>query len=189
MSDVSQAAQAASARKGWSTKKLVTLALFTALSLILSFVEVPIFPAAPFLKYDASAVIAVFAAFGFGPAAGVIVGVASAAVHGLIMGDPWGSLMSIIVVVCWVLPAVLVYRIRQTRAFALVGLIAAALVSIVAAVGGNLLITPIYTGTDMATVAAMIVPILLPFNALKAIINAVLSFALYAPVLSIMKRS
>ena len=39
----------------WGTKKLVLLALFTALCTLLSFVEVPIFPAAPWLKYDASA--------------------------------------------------------------------------------------------------------------------------------------
>ena len=49
-----------SRKAAWSTRKLVLLALFTALSLILSFIEAPIFPAAPFLKYDPSAVIAGF---------------------------------------------------------------------------------------------------------------------------------
>lgn len=53
---------------------------------------------------------------------------------------------------------------------------------------GNLLITPIYTGTDVATVAAMIIPILLPFNALKIVINDVLAFVLYKPVENLMSK-
>ncbi len=189
MSDVSQAAQGQAARKsGWSTRKLVTMALLAALSLILSFIEFPIFPAAPFLKYDASAVAAAFASFGFGPAAGIIVGIISAAIHGLIMGDPWGSLMTIIVVICWVLPAGLMYRFKPTRGMALAGLIIGGVISVAGAVAGNLLITPIYTGTDVPTVMAMIVPILLPFNALKAVINVILSFILYAPVTKLINR-
>ena len=160
----------------WSTRKLVLLALFTALSLILSFIEAPIFPAAPFLKYDPSAVIAGFAACGLGVGAGLLVGIASAAIHGLIMGDPWGSLMTIIAVACWIVPMALIYRTKRTRTTLLIGIV------------GNLLITPIYTGTDVATVAAMIIPILLPFNALKILINDVLAFVLYKPVENLMSK-
>ena len=175
-------------KQGWSTRKTVILALFTALSLILSFVEFPIFPAAPFLKYDASAAVAAIAACGFGPAAGIIVGIASAALHGLIMGDPWGSLMTAIVVVCWVLPLALVYRTKNTRTMLVIGLAAGSLFSLAGAIGGNLLITPIYTGTPVEVVAAMIVPILLPFNALKLLVNDVLVFVLAKPVQTIMDK-
>ena len=170
---------------GWGTKQLVVMALFTALSVIVSFIEVPIFPAAPFLKYDASACIAVLGGFAYGPAAGVVIGIASAAIHGLIMGDPWGSLMTIICVVCWTVPAVLIYRTGKTTTRALVGLVVGCVFAIAGAIVGNLAITPIYTGTDVATVAAMILPILLPFNALKSIINTVLSFVLTKPVTSL----
>ena len=166
----------------WSTRKLVILALFTALSLIVSFIETPIFPAAPFLKYDASAAVAALVACGFGPVAGLVVGIVSAAIHGLIMGDPWGSLMTIIVVACWIIPMALIYRIKRTHVTLLVGLIVGSLFAIAGAIGGNLLITPIYTGTDVATVAAMILPILLPFNAVKVLINDVLVFLLHTPV-------
>lgn len=172
-------------RDGWSTRQLVVMALFTALSLIVSFIEVPIFPAAPFLKYDASACIAVLGGFAYGPVAGVIIGIVSAAIHGLIMGDPWGSIMTIICVVCWTVPAVLIYRSGRSNARAIVGLVVGCVCAVLAAIAGNLVITPIYTGTDVATVAAMIVPILLPFNVLKSVINAVLSFALTKPVMKL----
>ena len=190
MSDTSQFTRRGTAqRNGWGTRKLVTMALFVALSLILSFIEIPLFPAAPFLKYDASAVAAAFAAFGFGPASGIVVGVVSAAIHGLVMGDPWGSLMTCIVVICWVLPIGLAHRVSQTRAAVLVGLVLGGVLSIVGAVAGNLAITPIYTGTDLAAVLAMVVPILLPFNILKAVINVILSFILYGPVEKLVSRS
>ena len=170
-----------SSKAAWNTRKLVLLALFTALSLILSFIEAPIFPAAPFLKYDPSAVIA-------GVGAGLLVGVASAAIHGLIMGDPWGSLMTIIAVACWIVPMALIYRTKRTRTTLLVGIIVGSILSLAGAIVGNLLITPIYTGTDVATVAAMIIPILLPFNALKIVINDVLAFVLYKPVENLMSK-
>lgn len=172
----------------WSTRKLVIMALFTALSLILSFIEAPIFPAAPFLKYDPSAAIAAFAACGFGPVAGLVVGIISAAIHGLVMGDPWGSLMTIIAVAFWIVPIALVYRVNRTPTALLVGLVVGSILSLAAVIGGNLLITPIYTGTDMATVAAMVVPILLPFNALKIVINDILVFILNKPVQSLMSK-
>ncbi len=175
-------------RQGWSTRKLVILALFTALSLIVSFVEVPIFPAAPFLKYDPSAAVAAIAACGFGPAAGLIVGIVSACIHGLIMGDPWGSLMTIIVVACWTLPLAFIYRAKKTRVAAVIGLVVGSVLALAGAIGGNLLITPIYTGTDVATVAAMIIPILLPFNVMKVLINDVLVFLLYKPVEGLIEK-
>ena len=181
-SHVAHSAAQSNQRTGWSTKQLVVMALFTALSLIVSFVEVPIFPAAPFLKYDPSACIAVLGGFAYGPVAGVIIGVVSAVIHGLIMGDPWGSLMTIICVVCWTVPAVLIYRTNKSTARAIVGLVVGCVCAVAGAIAGNLVITPIYTGTDVTTVAAMILPILLPFNVLKSIINTVISFALTKPV-------
>lgn len=190
MSEFSHASGGANPRRkqGWSTRKLVILALFTALALILSFIEAPIFPAAPFLKYDPSNVIAALAACGFGPVAGLIVGIVSAAIHGLIMGDPWGSCMTIIALAFWIVPIALIYRVKSTPAGMLGALVVGSILSLAATIGGNLLITPIYTGTDMATVAAMIVPILLPFNALKIVINDVLLFALIKPVQGLMER-
>lgn len=188
MSEISHVGEAVSSRKTasrrWSTRKIVILALFTALSLILSFVEVPLF--VPFLKYDASAPIAAFAACGLGPAAGLVVGIASAIIHGLIMGDPWGSLMTIIALAFWIVPIALIWRAKKTLSMLVVALLVGSVLSLAAVIGGNLLITPIYTGTDMVQVAAMIVPILLPFNVLKLLINDFLVFVLNKPIQALM---
>ena len=46
-------------------------------------------------------------------------------------------------------------------------------IALVAAIAGNLVITPIYTGWPVSEVAAIIVPALLPFNLIKFVIHGV----------------
>ena len=49
-------------------------------------------------------------------------------------------------------------------------------------IGWNLIITPIYLGVPVEAVIGMILPILLPFNLLKAGINALITFLVYKPI-------
>ena len=58
----------------WSTRQLVTMALMCAIAALLSFVQIPILPAAPFLTYDPSLMPAMVCGFAFGPGAGFAVG-------------------------------------------------------------------------------------------------------------------
>lgn len=53
------------------TKKIVGTACFAALSFVVSFLEIPIFPAAGFLKLDFSSVFVMLSGFTFGPVYGV----------------------------------------------------------------------------------------------------------------------
>ena len=65
---------------------------------------------------------------------------------------------------------------------AIVGLVASVICAVVMAIIGNLVITPAYLGVPMDAVVAMILPILVPFNLLKGIINAVLTLAVYKSI-------
>ena len=49
------------------TKVLAGSAIFAALAYLVSYLEIPIFPAAPFLKLDFSAVFTLLGSFMFGP--------------------------------------------------------------------------------------------------------------------------
>ncbi len=53
----------------------------------------------------------------------------------------------------------------------------------------NLLLSPIYLGTDRATVVAMLVPAIIPFNVLKGIINSVIVLLIYKPVVNGLRRT
>ena len=166
-------------QSAWSTRQLVTMALLTAIAILLSFVEFPIFPAAPYLKYDASFLAIMVAGFAYGPGAGVAVGTVAWAIHGLMMGDLPGTIMNIIAMLGFLLPAAIIYKRNHTFKGALIGLVVGIVCTIICALLGNLVITPWYTGMPLESIIALILPVLLPFNALKAVLNAVITLAVY----------
>ncbi|TPF97124.1 membrane protein [Bifidobacterium sp. UTCIF-39] len=170
----------------WSTKRIAVYALFVALAMVTSFIELPIFPAAPYLKYDPSGIVCLIAGFAFGPSAAVVVSVLGFVPH--MFGDPWGSIMAIAVALALSVPASVIYKRWRTRKGATVGILAGAVVALAIAIVGNLLITPIYAHMTVAQVAAMIVPILLPFNLLKFAIHGVVTFLIYKPISDLLNR-
>ena len=153
------------AGSGWSTRRIAVTALFCALSLITSFIEIPIFPPAPWLEYDPSCVVALVAGLAFGPATGTIVVVLSWLVHLVFQFSPWGVLMDIAANVSLVC-----------------GMGVGAAVSLVVCIVMNLFVTPLYTAVTMEAVVAMILPILLPFNLLKLVLNCALTALVQGPV-------
>ena len=166
----------------WDTRQLVTMALMCAIGVLLSFVEFPLLPGVTWLKYDASAMPAMVCGFAFGPAAGLAVGVVGAVIHGILMADFSGAVMNILVVAGFILPAALVYRRSRTFKSGVVGLVLSAITATVMAILGNLVITPMWLGEPVDAVVAMILPLLTPFNLIKAGINAVLTLIVYKSI-------
>ena len=168
----------------WSTKRIAMYALFVALAMAVSFLEFPLMPAAPWLKYDPSGIVCLVAGFAYGPSA-------AASVLGFlphIFTNPWGSIMAIGVALALSVPAALIYRRHTSRKGALAGIVVGALCAIVAAIIGNLFITPLYAHMSMAAVAKMIVPILLPFNLIKFTLHGVITFLIYKPISNLLNR-
>lgn len=60
-------------KKHFTTKRLVLMALFVALSYVISFLEFPIFPATPYFKLDFANVFIMLTGFLLGPVEGIIV--------------------------------------------------------------------------------------------------------------------
>lgn len=170
----------------WSTKRIAMYALFVALTMAVSFIEVPLFPGAVWLKYDPSGIVCLIAGFAFGPSAAVIVSTLGFLPH--MFADPWGSLMAVLVALALSVPAALIYRRMRSRRGALIGILVGVVLALVAAITGNLIVTPLYAHMTMAQVAAMIVPILLPFNIIKFAIHAVVTFLIYKPVTTLLDR-
>ena len=114
--------------------------------------------------------------------AGVAVGIVIAVIHGLLMADFTGALMNILCVTCFVLPAAIMYHKKRTYPVAIVGLLISVVAATLAAIVGNLILTPMWLGVPLDAVIAMIIPILIPFNLLKGIINAVLTLIIYKSI-------
>lgn len=166
----------------WDTRQLVVMALMCAIGVLLSFVEFAIFPAAAWLKYDASFVPAMICGFAYGAGPGVAVGLVSVVLHALMSGNVWGAVMNALVLCGYVIPSALIYKRMRTWKGAVIGLAVSFVAAIALAIVGNLLITPIYAGMPMEAVAAMVVPILLPFNILKAALNSVITLVIYKAI-------
>lgn len=168
------------------TKRIVLAALFTAASFALSFIQIPIFPAAPWLMYDPSGIVCLLAALAFGPKLGAAVAILSWLPR--VFLDPFGAPMGMLSTCCLIIPAAIIYaKSGNTRAGSIAGMVAGAVLSIIAACALNLVVTPLYTAVTMEQVAGMILPILLPFNTLKMVINVVAGQVLLAPCTNVLR--
>ena len=170
----------------WSTKRIAMYALFVALSMAVSFVEFPIVPGVEWLKYDPSGIVSLVAGFAYGPAAAVIVSVLGFLPH--LFTNPWGTLMAVLVALALSVPAALIYRRNKTRKGAVIGIIVGAIAALAMAIVGNIIVTPFYAHMTTAQVVALIVPALLPFNALKFTIHGVVTFLIYKPISNLLNR-
>ena len=183
----STAKKAAARRAHWDVRELVTLAIFCAMGMALSFIQIPIFPPAPYLQYDPSGIVTLSVALMFGPAAGLVVQVISW-LPKLIM-SPLGTLLTLVAMTGMVLVVGLIYKKMHNIRGAVVSLVVGAVVFIALAIAMNFVITPIYTpGVTVEAVAGMVLPILLPFNIIKCAINVAATLLLYKPVSNLIKK-
>ena len=167
----------------WSTKRIAITALFCAVAAIATlFIEFPILPGVTFLKYDPSAIVALVAGFAFGPGTGAIVSILPYLVHLATESGAYGTFMAIVATLSLVLPASLIYQRITSFKGAIIGMLVGAVVCLVCCIAANLVITPLYMGASREAVAAMIVPVLLPFNSLKIAINCVVTALVYKPL-------
>ena len=162
--------------------RAVTIALLCAISVLLSFVEFPLLPGVAWLSYDASIMPAAVCGFAYGPAAGLACGIISVVAHGILFADFTGALMNLLVVIGFILPSALVYKKIHTLKGAIIGLALGIVFAVIMAVLGNLVVTPAWLGVPLDAVVAMIVPILIPFNLLKGLLNAILTLIVYKAI-------
>lgn len=170
------------------TIKIVFLALFTAVCIVLvsvPFLRFPIFPQANFLIYDIADVPMLIAGFAFGPVAGLAVVVAASVYQGLFIdlssGGVIGIIMHILASGSLVLVSGMIYRRGKTRSGAYIGLFFGAVAMIVTMVLWNLIFTPIFLNAPRSEVLPLL-PLIAAFNAVKAGVNSIITALLYKTV-------
>lgn len=103
-------------------RKLTTIAVLSALSAVLMFIQIglPILP--PHLKVDFSDLPAVIGAYAYGPIAGIVIELIKNLFHLITTTTSGvGELSNFLHGVCFVLPAGLIYRYRKDKIGALWG--------------------------------------------------------------------
>ena len=160
-------------------------ALFVALAMVTSFIEFPITPVT-WLKYDPSGIVCLIAGFAYGPAAAAIVSVLGFVPH--MFANPWGSLMAVLVALFLSVPAAFIYRKIRTRKGAAIGILVGAVAGHRGGAGEQPDCHADYAHMTYQAVAAMILPILLPFNVAKMAIHAVITFLIYKPISNLLSK-
>jgi riboflavin transporter FmnP len=157
------------------------MALFVALSAVFAFIPLPLFPPATAfgITYDPANVPAMLGGFAYGPGAGCLIGILGQALHGLLTSDYIGALMNIVAVIAFVLPSALICRRSRTTARLIIGLIVGSIASVAFIIPANLIIWPQFYGMPLELTLTYVVPLMLPFNALKVLLNSVQSLLLY----------
>lgn len=179
--------------KQMDVRKLVTMGMLSALGVVLSaFIEFPIMPAAPFLKYDPADIPILMGTLVYGPMAGLMMTVVVSTIQTLLHGSGgWiGLVMHIVATGAMALVVGGIYgRSKKTLSSAAISLALGALTMVVVMTGMNLIMTPIFMGVEMETVVEMLVPVIIPFNLLKAGLNSLATFVLYKLIEKIVVHS
>ena len=103
-------------------------------------------------------------------------------------GGIYGIIMHIIATGTFVLVAGFLYQKHKTKKGALIALLCGVVAWGLIMMPANLIITPIFTGMPVEAIRGILLPIILPFNLIKAGINAVVTFLVYKSVSPLLHR-
>lgn len=171
------------------TKKITTIAMLSAISYLLMVVgRVPV---VLFLKYEPKDVIITLGGLIWGPLTSLTVSVIVSVIEMVTVSDtgPLGCIMNIISSCSFACTAAIIYKKKRTLSGAVLGLVVGSVIMISVMLLWNYLITPIYMGYPREAVAELLIPAFLPFNALKAGLNAGFTFLLYKPIVTALRKS
>lgn len=164
-----------------STARLAKLALLTAISCVLMLlIRIP-FPPAPFLVYDPADIPIYITTFAFGPISGLIVTVVVSFIQAFILGGDgvYGFVMHVLATGLFAVIAGTLYRHKKSKKEAIIAMIVGVLAMTAMMCVANYFITSMYMGLPRSAVAAMLAPVIIPFNLLKGGINALVTFLIY----------
>ena len=172
-------------QKGITTKQLVGIAVFSALSYAVSFLEFPIFPAAGFLKLDFSAVFTLLAGFIYGPIGGVAVCAVKELLCFLTKSSTGGvgEIANFIVTTGFILLPTIVYYFHKGFKTVVWTLSVACVIEVALALFTNRFINfPLFMGDGAVNAFNSLWWYVLLFNLIKSVAICVLTILLYKRV-------
>ena len=173
-----------------NVKKMVLLAMLTAVAfLLVASVRIPV---VLFLNYEPKDVVIAIGGFLLGPMASLVVSLIVSLLEMVTISStgPIGAVMNFLSTCSFACTAAVIYKRKHTLGGAVMGLVAGSVVMVGVMLLWNYLITPLYmTGTSRSDIAAMLIPVFLPFNALKAGFNTALTLLLYKPLVGALRKT
>ncbi|MDR3344972.1 MAG: ECF transporter S component [Oscillospiraceae bacterium] len=174
--------------------KQTALAMLAAISVVSVFVlHFPIIPGFAFLEYDPADIFILLAGLFFGCLGGLEVLVVTAVVQAMIISTYSGiigGIMHVAATGALVLIACLLHeKVLRKPALLPVCLLLGCIAMTAVMVPMNLIFTPLYTGATREVVWGMVLPAIVPFNAIKSVANSVLACGLYMTLLPVLRKT
>lgn len=169
------------------TKQLTAMAMLAALAYLV--MVVGRIPVVSFLKYDPKDIIIVIGGFIYGPLAAFAISLVVSFIEMFTVSDTGiiGAIMNLVSTCSFACLAAVIYKKKHTLKGAVIGLLSGVGLMVIVMLLWNYLLTPIYMGYPRDAVAAMLVPIFLPFNLVKGGLNAAITMLLYKPVVKTLR--
>ncbi len=185
-----KAEKRAKIRKRFSAKRLAFMAVFVALSYVVSFLEIPLFPAAPFLKIDFGNVFILLVSFLLGPIEGIVVCVLKECLRMLGSSSGGiGELANILVTCTYLLLPSVIYRFHKGLKVVMLSLGGACLLGTGMALITNRFINfPLYMGAGAAVAFFELFGIIVAFNLIKTVSVSGLTLLLYKRLSNFLKK-
>ncbi len=177
-------------KKPFTAKRLALTAVFVALSYVVSLIEIPLFPAAPFLKLDFGNVFILLIAFLLGPLEGIAVCAMKECLRMLGSSSGGvGELANMLVTSAYILLPSLVYRFHKGLKVVVPSLLGACVLGTGTALLANRFINfPLYMGGGAAAAFAELFWILVAFNLIKTVAVSGLTLLLYKRLSNFLKK-
>lgn len=173
----------------FTAKRIAYLAVFTALSFVISLIDFPIFPQASMLKLDFGNVFILLAGFMFGPVEGVIVCVIKELLH-IPIGTTGGvgELANMIMATSYLLIPTIVYRFKKGIPTVVITLFMATLFSTAVSFFVNKYINfPLFGDTELHFFNS-VKQFIIYFNLIKWSAISVITLIVYKPLHKLIKK-
>lgn len=148
-------------------------------------------PVVLFLKYDPKDAIIALGGLIWGPMTACFTSIIVSVVEMVTVSEtgPIGCVMNILSTCAFACTAAVIYKKNHTLRGAITGLIAGSILTVVIMLLWNYLLTPLYMGIPREAVVELLVPAILPFNVLKVALNSAITFLLYKPIVTALRKS
>ncbi len=188
--EIEQSEKSAEKKKVSVTKRIVFTAVFAALSYAVSYLEFPIFPAAPFLKLDFSAVFIALVAFMFGPISGITCCAAKELLCFITKSSTGGigEIANFMVISGFILLPSIVYYFKKGFSTVVITLIIACFIQVGLSLIVNRFINfPLYMGESAGAAFSELWVFVLSFNFIKSVAVSLTTILLYKRLSKIIK--
>ena len=172
-------------------KSIVLVAMFSALAFVTTVVCSYIPRVAGFLSLEFKDAVIVLCSLILGPLSGLLIAILVPIFESFTISTTmwYGLVMNILSSATFVLVTGTIYKFKRTFYGAIIGLLAGVFSVTAVMMIANLLITPLYLGIGRGDILRNYIPtILLPFNLIKALMNAAIVLIFYKQLSNILKK-